>query len=544
MVGQTTTPKSGVATTTEMVGQATTPKSGVAATTEMVGQTTTPKSGVATTTEMVGQATTPKSGVATTTEMVGQTTTPKSGVVTTTEMVGQTTTPKSGVVTTTEMVGQTTTPKSGVVTTTEMVGQTSTPKSGVVTTTEMVGQTTTPKSGVVTTAEYSTATPSHNCSWDCKCFVTCQNQKLLAEGELPSRCGTEAATECDLCTCESGYIKDSKTRKCIQMDTGCNRRCVYNGKTIEEGSYFWRGDCQYCQCLDGKEHCQNNVCRLSQAACDEIGQRFVEMPGTCCYCAPYNVTITTSTLATTIAFVTSNPTTEVNNCIYDGVDYNQPSPHNIWENGCNICRCENNTQECSKVCRLEQSSCGDGEILMNDLTSDECCECVAQVCEVDGVYKKFGESWNVDDCVTCSCVDFTTGVHCESRECNATCDVTQTLELVEGECCPKCVDQAPSCSPVAIQHVINLDGCVTEGSVQLTACVGSCASNVTMIDSPPFIQTNCHCCKPDDIRHRNVTLTCPGGRMVDHMIPEILSCACAECAYEPAIKPTQPDQNN
>ena len=50
-------------------------------------------------------------------------------------------------------------------------------------------------------------------------------------GSLPSRCGTEAAAECDLCACENGYVKDPKTRKCVQYETGCDRRCSYNGRT-------------------------------------------------------------------------------------------------------------------------------------------------------------------------------------------------------------------------------------------------------------------------------------------------------------------------
>jgi len=46
----------------------------------------------------------------------------------------------------------------------------------------------------------------------------------------------------------------------------------------------------------------------------------------------------------------------------------------------------------------------------------------------------------VDACVSCTCVDATTGVSCNNarKQCNVTCDENQELKYSEDECCPVC----------------------------------------------------------------------------------------------------------
>jgi hypothetical protein len=247
--------------------------------------------------------------------------------------------------------------------------------------------------------------------------------------------------------CEDGWVKDPETRKCVLEETGCERQCSYDGKSYGEGETFWKGDCIKCDCRDGREYCESGLCRITQDDCDERGQRFIDVPGSCCFCAPYNITITTPAPITTpepvsttvhigetttpkavvtttkdmiTGVVTSTSvfktTTGPSTCNFNGTDY---STKKVWTtDSCHSCRCVNDEAECSKICRI--SSCPEGHILDMKEGSDECCKCVPQMCEFQGEYKDFGETWELDECVTCECVDADTGVHARMRNHHAT----------------------------------------------------------------------------------------------------------------------------
>merc|ERR1719370_2293844 len=494
-----------------------------------------------------------------------------------------TTTSESGETTTVKTV-ETTTPKAGdeTSTTTAPSDESSTPKTGE-TTTPKEGTETTTTSGsssdqdttvaYTTTVIPTTVAPEQNCSWDCKCFVTCQNQKHGSG--LPSRCGSEEVAECDLCMCEDGWVKDPVTRKCVLQETGCERQSSYDGKSYGEGEEFWKGDCIKCQCRDGREYCESGLCRITQDDCDERGQRFIDVPGSCCFCAPYNITITTPEPVTTPEMTTKIPvvsttiigggstttkdiimtgvitstksvstTTAPKTCNFNGTDY---TGKKVWSpDSCHSCRCVQGEAECAKICTI--TSCPDGHVLDMKEGSDECCKCVPQMCEYEGTYKEFGETWELDECVTCECVDASTGVTCknEKSSCNTNCLEGEELQYVEGQCCPICVARPlvdESCAPITISTMLNIDGCVSDEEIELNACNGRCASNVTMIQEPPFVQTNCHCCKPAEVEHRTVTLTCLDGSKSEHAVPYTTACSCTDCESNVYFNSAERDNN-
>ncbi|XP_076800960.1 uncharacterized protein LOC143445613 isoform X3 [Clavelina lepadiformis] len=523
----------------------------------------------------------------------------------------------------------------GSIATTSAAIQTSTAGEAESTTSAIVvTETSTTTGSVVTTKPVSTTTlvtvsttaVTTNCSWDCNCFISCSNQIMLDEGDLPIRCLEEDPSRCDLCACKAGFMKDPTSRKCVKYETNCKEKCTYNGRTYEEGEDYWKGSCIHCQCLNGQESCDNSDCGLTQDDCNEMEQRFIDIPGTCCYCAPYNVTVATTTTAP--ATVTSQPnsvsttplqgclyegkvftpgsvvieaipgntcyakkcadngtvitvqrencltppssptsiewttttaesssvsttmpvviettnlfegttTTQPEECFYEGMDYNKPAPDNIWESDCEMCRCVNNTKQCVKVCRLSENSCGAGEIVYNDPSSNECCKCVAQMCKYEGEFKQFGESWEIDDCMTCSCINASIGVTCSNtHDCKVCEKETEIAQHVEGQCCPQCVARPPpisDCAPVKVQRVWEMSNCTSDGEVELTTCQGRCESNTTMLAEPPFIQTNCRCCKPAEVETRTVSFTCEGGSRYTRDIPHIVSCSCADCEYD------------
>jgi len=168
-------------------------------------------------------------------------------------------------------------------------------------------------------------------------------------------------------------------------------------------------------------------------------------------------------------------------------------------------------------------------------TEDQCCSCVPE--EADCKYKNnlypIGSSWNDGTCMECSC-DVDGGVVC--NDLHDQCDVLQScnletheLKYSDSECCPTCVKKG-SCTPVTItQQLFDEDGCVTEDEVDLSVCSGSCSSNTTMLQYPPYIQTNCQCCQPTEVEQRQVSAICAGKVKKTITIPVIKSCGCTGC---------------
>merc|ERR1739838_663414 len=158
---------------------------------------------------------------------------------------------------------------------------------------------------VVTTSTLvpTTTSVAKTCSDDCRCDVTCEDQ--LSSDDLPARC-SQADSTCDLCTCDAGEVKDPVTRKCVKY-AECKKKCVYKNVAYEDGEIYWKGDCTQCSCTSGSEQCIYDACRINQDSCEQKGQRFVQVPGTCCYCAPAVVNVTTTTMV-----FTTHPATEEN----------------------------------------------------------------------------------------------------------------------------------------------------------------------------------------------------------------------------------------
>merc|ERR1739838_1251855 len=151
----------------------------------------------------------------------------------------------------------------------------------------------------------TTTSAAKTCSDDCRCDVTCEDQ--YASDDIPARCSQVDST-CDLCTCDVGEVKDPVTRKCVKY-AECKKRWVYKDVTYEEGEIYWKGDCTQCTCTSENEKCSYDACRINQNSCEQKGQRFVQVPGTCCYCAPVVVNVTTTTVVVTTKPITEEVTT-------------------------------------------------------------------------------------------------------------------------------------------------------------------------------------------------------------------------------------------
>ncbi|XP_064614620.1 mucin-2-like [Liolophura sinensis] len=89
-----------------------------------------------------------------------------------------------------------------------------------------------------------------------------------------------------------------------------------------------------------------------------------------------------------------------------------------------------------------------------------------------------------------------------------------------------------SCFKRTMNLTMEVEGCVSDGPVELAFCAGSCASNTTASFTYPFFETNCHCCKPTKVSWRTVQLTCANNEVRQHTYVKIHSCGCHGCEYD------------
>jgi len=295
---------------------------------------------------------------------------------------------------------------------------------------------------------------------------------------------------------------------------------------------YWKSDCALCECVDSKEVCTYDSCRLTESDCLAQDQVLVNQEGKCCYCAPQLINVTTTTMQVpTTKKPTSNWTTPPTStdCYFNGVDYNKPAPENQWVDGCHMCKCVDGISTCSKFCPI--SACPEGHVLSTD--SDDCCSCVLEEpdCVYNNVSHKHGSSWTDGPCVECSC-DKMASVTCvdHRQHCDVACDFeTHELKYSDDQCCPTCVKKE-SCEPVVkTQRLFTADGCVSENEEEVSVCSGSCSSSTTMLQYPPYIQSNCHCCQPSEVAQKEVTAVCGDGSKTTISVPVIKSCACSGC---------------
>ncbi|KAK6109255.1 von Willebrand factor type C domain family protein [Brugia pahangi] len=114
-------------------------------------------------------------------------------------------------------------------------------------------------------------------------------------------------------------------------------------------------------------------------------------------------------------------------CPYNGEIYDDGER---WHTGsCEQCKCKSGIALCSKMtCASPPSHC-----TWVAIPENECCP-VCLGCQTDGKKHKRNETWQKDDCTTCSCGP--DGVHyCQKHMCQVECD---NPRKIPGQCCPIC----------------------------------------------------------------------------------------------------------
>ena len=65
-----------------------------------------------------------------------------------------------------------------------------------------------------------------------------------------------------------------------------------------------------------------------------------------------------------------------------------------------------------------------------------------------------------------------------------------------------------ACAHSTVATEMTIGDCASAAPVNMTQCVGTCASNATTVFTSPYLQTNCKCCKPMSMSKKTVELHC------------------------------------
>lgn len=239
-------------------------------------------------------------------------------------------------------------------------------------------------------------------------------------------------TFCQAITCDSsvicGYMSYPKGECCPV----CNG-CVSPSGKFYNNSVMWKeDDCTMCQCIEGKLHCQSEMC---QPKCAHP----LTIPGTCCpVCTePLDkLTKDPHPFQTALSPFPAHDTCRVEK----NKEY---GPEEMWYDGCRQCYCHSGREMCA-ILTCPLLHCDHPRTLPN-----QCCPVCSgdphaiqpyssTICQaVDGRYHVEGESWSLDPCTWCICIKGQ--VLCEATQCPPTPCPHPVRHL--GSCCTTCPEK-------------------------------------------------------------------------------------------------------
>ncbi|XP_042144404.1 cysteine-rich motor neuron 1 protein [Ixodes scapularis] len=248
-------------------------------------------------------------------------------------------------------------------------------------------------------------------------------------------------TKCSSCSCRNG-VANCNDHPCKGVDVHCSwlhkpdgdccpvcLGCLTSSGLRFNNSERWKeDDCTWCECVSGKAKCETQMC---QTKCPNP----VKQPGVCC-----PVCEKTASPGSSVFHVGANrtsPSTRV--CGQDD--------RSVWRDQCRHCACLNGREVCSLVacprtyCEhpvMEPGACC--PVCQNDVTIPfRRAPVSAAVCQgLDGHIHREGDSWWLDDCTQCVCVDGF--AMCESTPCPAAPCALPVRK--QGQCCPVCNEEA------------------------------------------------------------------------------------------------------
>ncbi|XP_061402292.1 BMP-binding endothelial regulator protein, partial [Musca vetustissima] len=246
--------------------------------------------------------------------------------------------------------------------------------------------------------------------------------------------GVVTATEMKCYTqCDGSQLMKPRPGECCPSCQGCK----INGQIVLEGQEVVASiddRCLVCQCKDNQLTCAKKTCPVLQ--CPVSKQK--QLPNECCpRCTEHRefMPLTGKCIFTKRIF-------------HDKIQF--------MPDRCTNCTCSNGTSICErKTCPILECSPEYQEM-------DGCCpRCIsAEVrseCIVNGVTYQNNDTWNVDTCRSCRCMGG--NIRCSEMRCPAVkCRSNEELKVLPGECCPKCIETAGTCTVFGDPHFKTFDG--------------------------------------------------------------------------------------
>ncbi|XP_035538241.1 intestinal mucin-like protein [Morone saxatilis] len=105
-------------------------------------------------------------------------------------------------------------------------------------------------------------------------------------------------------------------------------------------------------------------------------------------------------------------------------------------------------------------------------------------------------------------------------------------------CCKSCKIRN-ICEVKSKQTVIEVNGCTSVQSVNLTFCGGQCGSSSMYSAAANMMMHQCECCQEATTSQKQVQLSCADGSKVQHSYTMVETCSCnkAECVGGTTSKP-------
>ncbi|XP_060816792.1 BMP-binding endothelial regulator protein isoform X2 [Bombus pascuorum] len=264
---------------------------------------------------------------------------------------------------------------------------------------------------------------------------------------------TEENDPCRIFTCKAGVITESRLHcytpcanpipaaagQCCPVCAGCN----VNGQlvTADRSVTTTEDPCVTCRCnAAGRLTCAKQACPVLHCP----GSKIVHDSGECCpRCKGSRRYLSPPKGA----------------CMLGTGIYK--SGNQFYLDQCTRCSCSNSTVSCVRETCPVHDCLAEHQIAVPGRCCPQCSEVeeVRRSCTYAGKTYGDGESWKLDSCKACACMQGK--VRCAMPMCpplDLPCPPNSRLEHPEGQCCPRCVESDGVCTVFGDPHYRTFDG--------------------------------------------------------------------------------------
>ncbi|XP_039648190.1 mucin-19-like isoform X2 [Perca fluviatilis] len=218
----------------------------------------------------------------------------------------------------------------------------------------------------------------------------------------------------------------------------------------------------------------------------------------------------------------------VSDCAYCKGPLGEPKlPGEVWQSGCNMCTCNNQTrtEKCVPKPPEPASLCDPNAVLVNT----SCCGdqiCVEKTCSYQGKTYKVGDRWTdaAHPCMSYNCS--IEGIQTETRVCPTVECQEEDRIWDDQHCCFTCNQR---CAPKVTSISVTVDNCTTV--MQIPVCQGQCVSQPSVVLHDELqVEQKCVCCQESSSEKRPATLQCSDRKIRPYTYKHITSCECRACS--------------